>query len=278
MKRFVGILLGFLMLSGQLASAWADVSLQGEFEQGALVVGLAEPGSHVWLGERELTVLADGHFVFGFHRDAPEHSELLVISPDGSTEHRLVQVRQREYAVQRINGLPAGMVTPPQAVQDRIAREADLAARARGHDEPFDGSSKGFVWPVVGRVSSVYGSQRILNGESRQPHFGVDIAAPTGTPVVASADGIVQLAERDLYYTGGTVIIDHGGGVSSTYLHLSSVGVQVGDRLVQGQAIGAVGATGRVTGPHLCFRYNWFESRLDPQLLLPAMPSRDAGK
>lgn len=243
--------------------------LAGRFEQGGLVVAEVPPGTRVWAGERELRVSAEGRIVFGFHRDDPARLRLRLRTPDGAEADYDYPVAQREYAVQRIDGLPGNMVTPPRAVLDRIAAENRRVAAARADDRDFDGFSTGFVWPTQGRISSVYGSQRILNGEPRQPHYGIDIAAPTGTPIVASGDGVVTLAEEDLYYTGGTVIIDHGHGVSSTYLHMSAVDVNVGERVEAGARIGAVGATGRVTGPHLCFRYNWFGKRLDPMLLLP---------
>ena len=130
----------------------------------------------------------------------------------------------------------------------------------------------GFVWPAEGPISGVYGSQRFYNGEPRRPHFGVDVAVPTGTIVRAPAAGVVTLAEPDLYFSGGTVILDHGYRLSSSFLHMSEVAVQVGDELQPGDIIGAVGSTGRATGPHLDWRMNWREQRIDPQLLAPPMP------
>jgi murein DD-endopeptidase MepM/ murein hydrolase activator NlpD len=265
------LLLSLLWSSSVLAAEDGPRILQSAFEQGGLVVAEVAPGTRVWVEDRELRVTPEGRFVFGFHRDDPERVRLRLRRVDGSEVRYDYTVSQREYAVQRIDGLPEGMVTPPQEVLDRINRENRRVARARSDDSAFDGFSEGFVWPTRGRISSVYGSQRILNGVPRQPHFGVDIAAPTGTPIVATASGVVRLAERDLYYTGGTIIIDHGHGVSSTYLHMSELLVAVGDEVAQGELIGKVGATGRVTGPHLCFRYNWFEKRLDPKLLLPPL-------
>lgn len=260
-----------------VGGAWATSApgarapqLQGQWQQGGLIVGLAAPGAQVWFNDQPLRVLPDGHFAFGFHRDDPATARLRVRWSDGSQWQSDHAVLQREYDVQRINGLPKAMVTPPAAVLARVSREAEQVRMARLQDRPLPGFFQGFVWPAPGPLSSVYGSQRILNGEPRQPHYGVDIAAATGTPVVAVADGEITLAETDLYYTGGTIILDHGAGVSSTYLHLSRVLVQSGQQVRRGQKIGEVGATGRVTGPHLCFRFNWFESRLDPQLLLPA--------
>jgi murein DD-endopeptidase MepM/ murein hydrolase activator NlpD len=269
-NRSVSPLLCLLLLSCWFSAAAADPpELSGRFEQGGLVTGRVAPGSQVWFNDRLLRVGSDGEFVFGFHRDDPPAAELRVRSLDGREQRYEYVVQQRTYPVQRIDGLPPAMVTPPKDVLERIQAENRRVAQARARDSELTGFAQGFVWPTQGRISSVYGSQRILNNEPRQPHYGLDIAAPTGTPVVAAADGTVRLAETDLYYTGGTIIIDHGHGVSSTYLHLSRLDVEEGQQVSAGQGIGAVGATGRVTGPHLCFRFNWFDSRLDPALLLP---------
>ena len=239
------------------------------FEQGGLLRGQVPSGTRVWRDERELRVDGQGRFVVGLHRDAPERLRLRVQPPDGEVAERAFPIDQREYQIQRIDGLPSSMVTPSESVLQRIGEEAARVRSARAHDSGLESAHEGFVWPVTGPISSVYGSRRILNGEPRQPHYGIDIAAPTGRPIRATAGGIVRMAETDLYYTGGTVIIDHGHGLSSTYLHMSRLDVAEGDRVAQGETIGAVGATGRVTGAHLCFRYNWFDKRLDPALLLP---------
>ena len=246
-----------------------SLKMDGQWEQGGLIVGRTDAGAQVWFNEQALPVSSDGVFVFGFHRDDPALASIRVRDAQGHEHTETHSVAQRDYPVQRIDGLPDKMVTPPKAVLDRIADDANRVKAARSHELPRTDFADGFVWPVQGPLSSVYGSQRVLNGVPRQPHYGVDIAVPTGTPIVASAGGVVEMADPDLYYTGGTVIIDHGAGVSSTYLHMSRLDVKPGQEVKRGQTIGAVGATGRVTGPHLCFRYNWRESRLDPQLLLP---------
>ena len=160
------------------------------------------------------------------------------------------------------------MVTPPPELLARIREEGAIVRAARAFDTAETHLFAPFAWPARGPISGVYGSQRVLNGEPRQPHFGVDIAAPEGTPVRAPAGGEIRLAEVDLYYSGGTVILDHGHGLSSTFLHMSRVDVAVGQRVAQGEVIGAIGATGRVTGAHLDWRMNWFERRLDPALLV----------
>ena len=258
------LLLAFLLALPLPAAAF---ELSGEAIQGGLLFGQTLPGSQVRLDGREVRVGPEGFFVLGFGRDAAPSARLTLRGPDGREEAVVLTVVQRDYDIQRINGLPQTMVTPPEAVWDRIQRDAALVAEARAHDTQLPDFSTAFRQPVEGVVTGVYGSQRILNGQPRQPHYGIDIAAPEGTPVAAPAGGLVRLAERDLYYTGGTVILDHGHGVSSTLLHLATVEVAVGDRVAQGERIGTVGSTGRSTGAHLDWRINWFEERIDPQLV-----------
>lgn len=267
------VLAALLAMLGLISAAAAATTLDGNFTQGGLVIGRTAPGSSVALDGRAVRVAPDGLFVLGFHRDAPPGAELVVTTPDRGVERRSLAIAPRSYDIQRIDGLPPRMVTPPAEVLERIKRENARIAALREVDRPEPMFRSGFAWPATGRISGVYGSQRILNGEAKQPHYGVDIAAPVGTPIKAPADGVVVLAEVDLYYTGGTVILDHGHGLSSAFLHMSSVAVKAGDRLRQGDVLGALGATGRVTGPHLDWRMNWFDARIDPQLLVPPMPA-----
>ena len=246
--------------------------LNGAIEQGGLVHGKTEPGSKVTLDGREVRVAPDGTFIFGFGRDAPVKAALDIVSPDGAREHQALDVAARQYDIQRINGLPEQQVTPDAATLERIKREAVVINKARAADSDqlaFEGKLR---WPVTGPISGVYGSQRILNGEPRAPHAGVDIAAPRGTPIIAAAAGVVTLAEKDLFFTGGTVIIDHGYGLATTYQHMDRVDVTVGEAVAAGQPIGLLGATGRVTGPHLHWALNWYEVRLDPMLAAGPMP------
>jgi len=270
-RTFIALLLLALALAGPMARA-AELGLEGDFLQGGLIFGQAAPGAEVTLDGRRVRVSGAGRFIFGFGRDAPPNAVLEVAWPDGKVEMRHLVVARRSYKIQRIDGLPPKMVTPPEAVLARIRAENGRIARARAVDRAEPLFESGFVWPAVGPITGVFGSQRVLNGEPRRPHFGVDIAAPAGTPVTAPADGVVAIADDDMYYTGGTVLIDHGHGLTSVYSHLAEVWVTAGARLSQGDAIGSVGATGRVTGAHLDWRINWFDQRLDPALLVPPMP------
>lgn len=246
----------------------ADVQLHGKLTQGGLIRGKTLPGNQVWLNQQQLKVTESGQFVFGFGRDAQLDHELKIIGPD-KERLLMLSLQNREYDIQHVEGVEQKYVTPPKEVTERIQQDNRNVRSAR---ETFSAQPYFFeqaVKPSEGRISGVYGSQRIFNGQPRNPHYGLDIAAPTGTPVLAAWSGKVLLAE-DLYYSGLTLIIDHGLGVSSTYMHLSKFDVQVGEDITQGQKIAEIGATGRVTGPHLDWRINWFQERLDPALLLPA--------
>lgn len=236
--------------------------------QGGLLLGRARPGSRVALDGRAVSVAPDGRFALGFGRDAAPEAELAVTAPDGQVERRRLSVARREWDVQRINGLPGAMVSPNPQQLARIGRERERIAAIRKVDSRLPHFAEGFVWPARGRISGVFGSQRILNGEPRAPHLGLDIAAPTGTPCAAMGAGRVLLAD-DLYFTGNTVLLDHGHGVVSLYAHLSAMDVREGEMLARGQRLGAIGATGRVTGPHLHLALHWFATALDPRPLLP---------
>ena len=265
--------LAVLLLCVGLSLPALAVDLQGKFVQGGLVRGQTEPGATVSVGDRKVRVSDKGVFIFGFTRDAPPREIVSIRLPDGTVNEQVVVVKKRTYDIQKIDGLPPRMVTPPKAVLARIKREnAKIqAVRMKDRADPF--FERGWIWPAQGRISGVYGSQRILNGKPKRPHFGVDVAAPVGAKVVAPSDGVVALAERDLYYTGGTIILDHGHGLTSAFLHMSSLGVKVGQHVRQGDRLGAVGATGRASGAHLDWRINWFDRRLDPALLVPPHPN-----
>jgi len=251
--------------------AHADpVVFTGPLTQGGLVEGRVAPGSKVSIDGQPVRVSPEGVFLAGFGREATKATVEIAL-PDGKQATQVLAVAPRQFDIQRIEGLPERMVTPPPEVQERIKTEGAMVREVRKRDDARTDFLSGFAWPVVGPISGVYGSQRILNGQPRAPHYGVDIAMPTGTPVKAPAAGIVTMA-ADLYLTGLTVILDHGHGLSSVFMHLSAIEARPGDRLKPGDRVGLVGATGRATGPHLHWGLNLFETRLDPQLLVPPMP------
>jgi murein DD-endopeptidase MepM/ murein hydrolase activator NlpD len=248
--------------------SWA-LELPEQATQGALVIGRAEPASTVQVDGRAVRVDEAGRFVFGVGRDRREPVQVRVRSAHGVEREATIAVAAREYRIERVDGLPPQTVTPDPAIAARIAAEQARVAKARERDDARSDFTAGFLRPIEGgRISGIYGSQRILNGEPRAPHLGLDIAVPTGTPVLAPAPGIVSFADPGLYLTGGTLLIDHGHGVSTSYLHLSRIDVSPGQRVEAGDRIGAVGATGRASGPHLHWGLNWFGERLDPALLL----------
>ena len=259
-----------LMLLNASVSLAGDLELQGQLTQGALLRGQLPVGAQLWLNEREVSVSEQGFFAIGFGRDAKLEHTLKWRTANGNEASQTISLSPRQYDIQNIEGLPQKMVTPPASVTQRIKQDNQQVAKARALFEQRSDFMQSFIWPAEGPISGVYGSQRVLNGEPKRPHFGVDVAAPVGTPVVAPADGIVTLWVPDMYYSGGTMIIDHGMGVSSTFLHLHASHVKAGDRVKQGQLVAEIGDTGRVTGAHLDWRINWLNERLDPALLVPA--------
>ncbi|WP_370300303.1 M23 family metallopeptidase [Abyssibacter sp.] len=261
------------------APAWAEptLALRDDVTQGAMVRGATSAGATVTMNGQSLPVSAEGAFVFAVARAFEGDVTLRATDVDGSTAELIVPVANREFEVQRIDGLPQDKVTPPrtQEVQDRIWQDVVQIRKGRGVESQRTDFTEAFLWPVDGIVTGVFGSQRILNGTPKSPHSGLDIAGDTGTPVLAPAGGVVTLWHPDMYFTGGTLIVDHGHGITSTFIHLSDTLVAEGDVVTQGQAIAKVGATGRATGPHLHWSMNWGKVRIDPQLLLP---ERDATK
>jgi murein DD-endopeptidase MepM/ murein hydrolase activator NlpD len=243
--------------------------LKGSLTQGALMRGKLSSGSVVWLNGKEINILASGDFVFGFGRDADLTQKLEWQLPGQTIRNqKTLKLLKREYAIQRIVGVDSKYVSPSKEVLTRIRDDNSQIASARATKSDLSAFTQELMLPAKGPVSGVYGSQRVFNGEPKRPHFGLDIAGPVGTAIVAPIDGVVTLAHNDMYYSGGTLIIDHGLGVSSTFIHLSLIDVKQGDVVKQGQKIAEMGATGRVTGPHLDWRINWFKERLDPALLV----------
>ena len=257
-----------LLLASGNSSA---LQLNGARTQGGLVIGRVAPRVRVFLDSREVRVSPDGVFLFGFGRDAPSEVKLLVQNRDGVRVEKRLGISKRSYKVSHVNGLPESKVTPKPSDMKKIREDNAKIARVRKLDSAEAHFMTGFIWPATGRISGVFGSQRILNGEPRRPHNGIDIAAPRGTPVVAMAEGQVALANSDMFLTGKTVMINHGHGLTSIYIHMDRITVKRADLVSRGQQIGAVGMTGRATGPHLHWGVSLFNTKLDPALLVGSM-------
>ena len=269
------------MVVGQLSKILLLVSLvfffsqkliatefKGKFEQGAFILGKTKPGSQVIIDEKKIRVSEEGFFAFGLGRDR-NNDIIIKVLYEGKLEVFEKKIFKRKYKIQRIDGLPKKQVTPPKEVYERIKKDNVLIGQARQTDSPLDFFKDQFLKPVDNAIiTGVYGSQRILNGKPRRPHYGLDYAVREGTPVKAMMDGIVTLAEKDLYFTGGTIIFDHGHGISTLYMHLKDINVKKGQKINRGDIVGTVGQTGRATGPHLDIRLNWFDVKLDPASIL----------
>ena len=248
------------------------------FSQGGYAIGQVTPGSQVTFLGHELDITSDGHFIIGFGRDMPSSANLRVVS-QGKTVTYPITIQARQYKIERIDGLPNNKVNPrSQEDLARIRRDTRQVVAARAKRFKRNDFLKPFTWPANGRISGVYGSQRVLNGDPKRPHYGIDIAAITGTKVVSPNDGIVSLVHEDMFFSGGTLIIDHGYGLSSTFLHLNAIHVEPGQVVKKGELIADIGATGRATGPHLDWRMNWMNQRLDPQLFVGEMKNITASK
>ena len=241
------------------------VEFDGKFIQGHFIIGKTDPDSKIKIDKKQVKVTKDGYFAFGLDRDR-KYDVVITVEKKGKKKKIIKNVQKREYKIQRIDGLEEKKVTPPEEVYERIKKENKLIAKARNIDSDLDYFKDGLIIPVEDAIiTGVYGSQRILNGKPKWPHYGIDFAQKKGTPIKAMLDGIATLVENDLYYTGGTLIFDHGHGISTLYMHMEKIFVKVGEKVKQGEIIGTVGSTGRSTGPHLDVRLNWFQTRLDPQ-------------
>ena len=244
------------------------VEFDGKFIQGHFIIGKTEPDSKVKIGKKQVKVSKDGYFAFGLARDR-KYDVVITIEKNGVKEKITKRVQKRKYNIQKIDGLEEKKVTPPEEVYERIKKENKLIAKARAIDSDLDFFKDKFMIPVDDAIiTGVYGSQRILNGKPKWPHYGLDFAQKEGAPVKAMLNGTVTLAEADLFYTGGTLIFDHGHGISTLYMHMLDIFVEKGQKVKQGDIIGTVGSTGRATGPHLDVRLNWFDTRLDPATAL----------
>lgn len=262
----------FISLSALMAfNIAAQVELVGKMEQGALIRGQVAPGTQVYLNDESIQITPEGAFAFGFSRESEPEQVLKLIYPDGLTQIKPLSIASKEYKIDRVNGISKKIMTPDPKAVKRSREDSKQVKAARGQFSELSAFTQDFIWPLTGRISGVYGSQRVYNGKPGNPHYGVDVAAKTGTVVVAPADGIISLSVADMFYSGGTLILDHGYGVSSSFLHLSKLYVEPGESVKQGQPIAEVGATGRVTGPHLDWRVNWYQMRLDPVTIVPDM-------
>jgi biotin carboxyl carrier protein len=271
MKTFATLFLFFV-----LTLPAAALELDGNFEQGGLVIGKSVPGARAMLDGNVLDIDDEGVFAFGFDRDHGATASLVVSLPDGGQVERELAIAPREWKIQRVEGVPQQYVTPPPEAMEAIARSTRIKNEARKTRAEGSWFREGFIWPATGPISGVFGSQRFYNGEPRRPHYGVDVAAPTGTPIVAPAGGVITLADMNMYFEGGLVFLDHGQGVTSLMMHMSRIDVKTGDRVQQGDVLGAIGGTGRATGPHLHWGLYWRGAWLDPERLVGPMPETGA--
>jgi murein DD-endopeptidase MepM/ murein hydrolase activator NlpD len=247
-----------------------DLDLTGRFVQGGHAIGRTSPRALVFVDGESLTAAsANGWFIVGFDRDAPGSAEIEVRS-NGRSARRVLDIAPGTFPSTAVNGLPPATVEPSDpALLARIREEVALKTEGFSSRMDADGFHDGFVWPLESfRVTSRWGAQRVLNGTPARPHYGIDLAAPQGTAIRAPAPGRVTLAQPAMHFEGGLVLIDHGQGLITAYLHQSRLEVRRGQDLVRGDLIGRVGMTGRATGPHLCWRMKWRDRNLDPSLLV----------
>ena len=264
-----------MLFSTAVATDNLAISWQGSWQQGSLLLGRVPQDYRVRYGGVDLPIASTGEFLFGLSRDAEEQIALEVVAPGQAPRTLRFDVASRSYDIQRIEGVPSDRIIPPESVLARIRSEAGEVVRARSLRDDSEVFLAGFNAPMQRPLTGVYGSQRVYNGVPKNPHYGVDYAAPTGAKVLAPASGLVTLAHDDMFYSGGTLIVDHGHGLSSSFLHLSKILVVPGDVITRGQEIAEVGASGRATGPHLDWRMNWRDVRIDPLLVLQALPAPD---
>ena len=248
------------------------VTFEGEFKQGGLLIGQVQEGQTVIYQGKTLNLTINNQFLLGLGRNAPTTTSITINSQDKEPETITLKIAARQYNIQKIEGVPAKTVSPLASDLQRIKQDASMVRESRKLVSNKQDFLKGFIKPANGPVTGVYGSQRFYNGVPKSPHYGIDYAAPIGTPVIAPADGVVTFAHNDLFYSGGTLIIDHGHGLSSTFLHLSQILVKPDQQVTLGMEIAKIGATGRATGPHLDWRMNWFDQRIDPDLVLKVLP------
>ncbi|WP_019028150.1 M23 family metallopeptidase [Colwellia piezophila] len=256
----------------KLVSQSSDIALSGEVKQGGLMVGKTSPQNTVTLNGKSIAVTSSGDYAFGFSRDDKQSYQLVITSVNGDRVTKTLTPEKREYNIQRIEGIKKSIMQPNPKSVARAQQDSKQVKAARKISSELSYFAQGFIAPIKGTITGVYGSQRVYNGVPKNPHYGLDYAGKTGDPVKAPASGTVLLWVPDMFYSGGTMIIDHGQGVSSTFLHLSNSYVKQGDKVKQGQVVAAVGKSGRATGPHLDWRINWFKVKIDPALVLKIQP------
>ena len=252
----------------------SDLQINGKLEQGGLAYGWVPKDTSLSLGVTEIDISPEGYFIFGISRNSPSTLELKV-TKNKIVSKKIINIKKRDWIIERINGLPRNTVSPDNKTLKRIRNEGALISQRRKISASSIYFKNGFILPSVGRVSGVFGSQRVLNGKPRSPHSGLDLAAPIGTKVIATADGIVSLVHDYMILTGKTVMIDHGFGLQSIYIHLNDIFVKEGELVEQGQLIAEIGVTGRTSGPHLHFGITWYGVKLDPQSVLEVLPIKD---
>lgn len=271
-KTFSSLISATFICVLMLSTTSAHAQLTKQFFQGALIVGKTAPENKVMLNGKAIKVSANGDYALGFSRDEKNNSELVIISPNGQREKTTLTPLKREYNIQKVEGIAKKIMNPNKKANIRVGEDNKKISAARKVDSDLTAFAQGFVAPIDGIITGVYGSQRYYNGVPKRPHYGLDYAGKKGDPVKSPADGIILMYVPDMFYSGGTMIIDHGHGVSSTFLHLSDSYVKVGDKVNKGQLVAAVGSSGRATGPHLDWRINWFNMKLDPALVLKLKP------
>ena len=258
MSKFLFII--FFLFFSQLNA----VEFKGKFIQGHFIIGKTEPNTKILIDKKSVKVSKDGFFAFGIGKD--RKFDIIITEGDNKI---VKKIQKRKYNIQKIEGLPKKKVTPPEEFYARIKKESRLIADAREFHSDLSFFKDKFIMPVDdATITGVYGSQRILNGIPKWPHYGLDFAQKKGTPIKAMNSGIVTLAENDLFYTGATLIFDHGHGISTLYMHMDKIFVNKGDRVKKGDIVATIGSSGRSTGPHLDIRLNWFGTRLDPATIL----------
>lgn len=243
------------------------IDLEGYFIQGGYVKGKTSSKIKIKFENKDVYLSKSNKFILGFGRDYSEVANLK-FNIDNKWINKTLKIKKNKYKIQKIDGLPKKFVSPPKEIYERIIRENKLIAKVRTLNSKIDYTFQDFLLPANGIITGVFGSQRILNGKPRRPHYGIDIAAKKGSKVISPTDAIVRLSEKDLYFTGGTIMLDHGHGITSVYSHLSKVLVKKNDKIQKGDVIGLIGSTGRSTGPHLDWRINWFDQRLDPMMFI----------